>query len=86
MSVAIIVQWLLLNNTFSFSLCCALQYKESISISVNCNTDFLESVFILTLWIQKTQGLIVFLNWDSMVLDCNSDFVTNSYGESSLIL
>ena len=59
-SVAVIVPWLLLNNTFSFSLCCALQYKESISISVNCNTDFLESVFILTLWIQKTQGLLVF--------------------------
>ena len=47
-------------NTFSCSLCCALQYKESISVSVNCNTDFLESVFILTLWIQKTQGFIVF--------------------------
>ena len=59
-SVALIVPWLLLNNTFSFSLCCALQYKESISISVNFNTDFLESVFILTLWIQKTQGLIGF--------------------------
>ena len=54
-SVAVIVPWLLLNNTF-----CALQYKESISTSVNCNTDFLESVFVLTLWIQKTQGLIVF--------------------------
>ena len=47
-SVAVIMPWLLLNNTFSFSLCRVLQYKESISISVNCSKDFLESVFIPT--------------------------------------
>ena len=45
----------------SFSLCCAWQWKEYvliiicylIFISVNCNTEFLESEFRLTMWLHK---------------------------------
>ena len=55
----------------SFSLCCALQWKEYIFISVNCNTEFGVCLQINCV-VTKDPGTHCILNWDSMVLDRDS--------------
>ena len=52
-----------------------------ILISVNCNNEVLASVSRLIVWLHKSPsifnlGLLVFLNWDSLILDRDSWFFT----------
>jgi len=69
--VCVIYVAVLKRHLFLSVLCCALQQKEYICISVNCNAEFGVCLQINCV-VTKDPRTHCFFNYDSMVLDWDS--------------